>query len=426
MAGDMLAERLMVVSSDGHAGAEIDDFREYLDPAYRHALDDYARAYKEIGGGRSTDFEPMSKKVTDVELAAWKQDFLDTGRLEGYSDPNRRCAELNRDGVAGEVLFPDFGIPFAPFPPSIAARVGNRVSSVDQLIAGFRAYNRWLLDFCAAAPERFAGQAVINFQDPRAAVADIRWAKEQGFVGVVFAMAPGDKDLYDLDYEPVWAAAEEARLPINFHVAISTGIPSYKGKTETFAALRIVGTEVMDIAHRVLTFLIWGGVLERYPNLRVVFTEQHSDWVIGHLARMDHSYYRTGRSEIRDICKLSPSEYFDRQCYLGSSIFSRGEIRARAQIGVDKMMLGMDYPHYEGTFRHDTREYLRATVGVEHVPEAEARKLLGETAVDVFGLDTAKFAATAAEIGPTYADIMAPPKTQEMRGDVLRPLQTIG
>jgi hypothetical protein len=123
---------------------------------------------------------------------------------------------------------------------------------------------------------------------------------------------------------------------------------------------------------------------------------------------------------------LSPSEYFDRQCYLGSSIFSRGEIRARAQIGVDKMMLGMDYPHYEGTFRHDTREYLRATVGVEHVPEAEARKLLGETAVDVFGLDTAKFAATAAEIGPTYADIMAPPKTQEMRGDVLRPLQTIG
>jgi predicted TIM-barrel fold metal-dependent hydrolase len=426
MAEDMPTERLMVVSSDGHAGAEIDDFREYLDPAYRDALNDYARVYKEIGGGRSTDLEPMSKKVTDIELAAWKQDFLDTGRLEGYSDPGRRCAELTREGVAGEVLFPDFGIPFAPFPPSIAARVRNWVSSVDQVIAGFRAYNRWLLDFCAAAPERFAGQAVINFQDPEAAVADIRWAKEQGFVGIVFAMAPGDKDLYDPDYEPVWAAAEEAGLPINFHVAISTGIPAYTGNAGPVSALRIVGTEVMDIAHRVLTFLIWGGVLERHPNLRVVFTEQHSDWVIGHLARMDHSYFRGGRSDIRDICKVSPSEYFSRQCYLGSSIFSRGEIRARSQIGVNKMMLGMDYPHYEGTFRHDTREYLRATLGVEQVPEAEARKLLGETAVAVFGLDRAKFAATASEIGPTYAEIMAPAKTEEMRGDVLRPLQTIG
>lgn len=426
--GGLVEERLMIVSSDGHAGAEMDDYREYLDPKHHEAFDAYAATYRDVAGGRSTDLKPMSNKVNKDELETWKRDFLDAGRLDGYSDPSRRCAELDRDGVAGELLFPDFGIPFAPFPPSIAVRVGSWKSSVEQLIAGLRAFNRWLVDFCAAGRGRFVGQAAINFQDPETAIAEIHWAKEHGFAGIVYAMAPGDKDLYDEAYDPIWSAAEDAEMPVNFHVAISSGIPQYSARTHPAVAMRIVGSDSFETAHKVLTFLIWGGVLARHPRLKCVFTEQHSDWVIGHLANMDHSYNCAPRhSEIRNICLEPPSTYFRRQCYLGSSIFSRGEIRARAQIGLEKMMLGMDYPHYEGTFRHETWDYLRATLGAERVPEAEARKMLGETVVSVFGLDAVKFKHTASQIGPTYSELMAPPnKTYEIRGDIPRPLRTVG
>ena len=421
-------ERLMVVSSDGHVGAEIEHYREYLDPAHLEAFDDYARAFDELAGGRSTDYKPMSRKVNARDLEVWKRDFLDTGRLEGYSDPARRCRELDREGLAGEVLFPDFGIPFGPFPPSAATWAGRAPEpSSDQLRAGLRAYNRWLVDFCSVAPERFAGQAAVSFHDPGAAVDDLHWANEHGLAGIVYTRTPGDRALYDDDYEPIWAAAEALGMPVNFHVAISSEIPQIPASTNPVAALAQLGSELMDIAHKILPALIWGGVMERHPGLTFVFTEQQSDWVIGQLARMNHSYdTRDADSELRRICRVRPSEYFERQCYLGSSIFSRGEVRARDKIGIDHMMLGIDYPHYEGTFRHQTLEYFRATLGAERVPEPEARKMLGETVVEVFGLDAAKLSRIAARIGPTYAEILAEPQTYKMPGDVLRPLQTVG
>lgn len=429
VAAGPVAERLMVVSSDGHAGAEMDDYREYLDPEHREAFDRFVVAYWALAGGRSTDLKTISMKFDDDVVERWKRDYLDRGRLDGYSDPGRRLVEIDGDGVSAELLFPDFAVPFAPFAPSVAAlsAVG---STPEQLVAGFRAYNRWLVDFCAAAPERFAGQVAVSFRDPGVAVADIRWAKEHGLVGVVFVMSPDDKLLYDEAYDPIWSTAEELGMPVNFHVGISSGVPSYAGSTQHPATARALsGSGVMDVGHHILSVLIWGGVMERHPRLTFVFTEQHSDWVIAHLARMDHSYDNGTLRHygIRDVCPLRPGEYFERQCFLGSSIFSRGEIRARHRIGLDKIMLGMDYPHFEGTWRHETREYLRATVGAEQVPEAEVRMLLGETLVRVFGLDATKLSPIAARVGPTYSDLLAPPAPSfEISGDVVRPLVTTG
>jgi hypothetical protein len=65
----------MVVSSDGHVGAEMDDYREYLDPGYNEAFDTYAATYRDLAGGRSTDLKAMSKKVSAEDLAAWKRDY---------------------------------------------------------------------------------------------------------------------------------------------------------------------------------------------------------------------------------------------------------------------------------------------------------------------------------------------------------------
>jgi predicted TIM-barrel fold metal-dependent hydrolase len=385
--------------------------------------------YREIAGGRSTDLKMIRMNFGDAVATVWKRDYIDAGRLDGYSDPYRRSEELDRDGVSGEVLFPDFAIPFAPFPASLSALARVSVTA-DQTVAGFRAYNRWLVDFCAAVPNRFAGQAAISFRDAKQAITDIRWAKEHGLLGIVFVRTPDDPDLYDETLDPVWSTAEELDMPVNFHIAISSGVMHYSSSTDRTVARALVGHDVHEIAHQLLAFLIFGGVMERHPRLKLVFTEQQSDWVIGRLARMDHTYDSplVQNSGIRDLCSLKPSEYFERQCYLGSSTFSRGEIRARGRIGLDKIMLGMDYPHYEGTWRHKTVEYLRATLGAEQVPEDEARKLLGENVVRVFDFDLASLSSIAARIGPGYGEILEAPtaKTFAIRDDVVRPLLTTG
>jgi predicted TIM-barrel fold metal-dependent hydrolase len=186
----------------------------------------------------------------------------------------------------------------------------------------------------------------------------------------------------------------------------------------------MVGADIFTSVRNLLPSLIFGGVLERFPNLKVVFTETHSDWVLGALQRMDHSWERSDlRRDIRDVVPMRPSEYWNRQCYLGSSLFSRAEIAARHRIGVGKMMIGIDFPHSEGAWRYGTRNYVKATFGAEQVPVSEARKMLGGTAAEVFGFDLQALDGIAEKIGLDEADVLSPPEVQPTyRGDLNRPL----
>jgi hypothetical protein len=142
---------------------------------------------------------------------------------------------------------------------------------------------------------------------------------------------------------------------------------------------------------------------------------------------MDFSYEGSYlRSDIRQVLKRRPSQYFADQCFIGSSLFSRQEVEARHEIGLDKMCLGMDYPHPEGTFgAGGTREYLRATLGAAHVPKDEARKLLGENHIALWGLDKERLTALAERVGPAFDEILAPP-TENLfpLGDVNKPLSS--
>jgi hypothetical protein len=175
----------------------------------------------------------------------------------------------------------------------------------------------------------------------------------------------------------------------------------------------------------VLTHLVWSGILERHPGLEVAFTEQGSAWIITALASMDYSYQGSyQRRAVRDVVRHKPSEYFRRQCWLGSSIFSRAEVEARHQIGLDAMCLGMDYPHHEGTFAAGgTTEYLRATLGAAGVPPDEARLLLGGNAITRWGFDHDRLRDLADRFGPSLDLLLTPPDDDLFpRGDVHKPL----
>ncbi|MEI7548665.1 MAG: amidohydrolase, partial [Actinomycetota bacterium] len=178
---------------------------------------------------------------------------------------------------------------------------------------------------------------------------------------------------------------------------------------------------------QILSHLIWGGVLERHPRLKVAFTEQGSGWVVGQIQSMDYTYEGSFlRRDIRDVVRMKPSEYFRRQCWLGSSIFSLAEIEARHDIGVDKIALGMDYPHHEGTWAltpAGTIDYLQATLGVARVTAAEARAMLSENVAALWGFDIDRLRPIADKVGPSMVQVLAVP-TENLfpRGDVNKPL----
>ncbi|MGW6144830.1 amidohydrolase family protein [Streptomyces sp. NPDC055140] len=415
--------RFTVISSDGHVAARMSDYRPYLEKRYHDDFDAFLVDYRKYGVV-TTDSTNIANRLDPDAAAEWKERVADQGRLEASWDPARRVAELDKEGIAAEVLFQEFATPFLMSSPTHAATLQVAQPSDGQLGAGYRAYNRWLTDFRQFAPERWLGMAAISLHDIDAAVAEIKAVKEMGFGGVALPALPEGDRPYQERYDPVWAALQENELVVNIHVAIANALPEYTGAPTLTSARAMVGADIFTGVRNLLPSLIFGGVLERFPRLQIVFTETHSDWVLGALQRMDHSYERSDlRRDIRDVVPRLPSEYFGRQCHLGSSLFSRAEIAARHRIGVDTMMIGMDFPHSEGAWRYGTHAYLEATFGAERVPADEARRMLGATAAGVFGFDLPALDRIAERIGPDEAEVLTPPEVQpSFRGDLDRPL----
>jgi predicted TIM-barrel fold metal-dependent hydrolase len=415
--------RVTLISSDGHVAARMADHRPYLESAYLEEFDAFLVDYAKHGV-KTFDPENVADRLDPEVAEAWQKEVADQGRLEAAWNPERRLAELDREGVAAEVLFQEFATPFIMSSPSRAAAAGLTPPSLDQLSAGYRAYNRWLADFRATAPERWVGMAAISFYDVDAALAEVKAVKELGFAGIAIPALPDDGRLYRPEFDKIWAAMEELELVANIHVAIANTIPQHSGAPSLTASRALIGADIFIGARGLLPAFVFGGILERFPRLQVVFTETHSDWVLGTLKRMDHAYERSDlRRDIRDVVPMKPSDYWERQCHLGSSIWSRAEIAARHRIGVDKMMIGIDFPHSEGAWRFGTDNYIKATFGAEDVPAAEARQMFGETAAAVYGFDLDALKTVADKIGWDEDDVLTAPEVQPTyRGDLDRPL----
>jgi len=171
-------------------------------------------------------------------------------------------------------------------------------------------------------------------------------------------------------------------------------------------AIALVFCETDFFTRRALWFLIFAGVFERFPRLRLAITEQRAHWVPPMLEELD-SIYRSARSaEVRKHLPRLPSEYFASNCFVGASFMSRPECALRHRMGVDRLMWGSDYPHSEGVWPW-VNEGLRWTFNGVAKPEAE--RMLGGNAIDCYGFDTAHLRHKADRIGPTLPQIVDSP-----------------
>jgi predicted TIM-barrel fold metal-dependent hydrolase len=160
--------------------------------------------------------------------------------------------------------------------------------------------------------------------------------------------------------------------------------------------------------------LIFGGVLERHPGLRVVLTEQGVAWLPRGLETQDWFHLRMVLPEAAESLyfgavaagmSMKPSEYFARNFWVGASFLRPSESPLRHQVGVERIMWGADYPHSEGSYPFTT-EALRAAFG--GVPEAEARAMIETNAAEFFGFDLEALRPLADEVGPRVEDVAQP------------------
>jgi predicted TIM-barrel fold metal-dependent hydrolase len=388
----------LIISSDCHAGLPTERYRPYLEARFHRDFDEFL-------GERQARREAMTRLGVRNEAFARKWFTDNEEGLRGGWDSAQRDKELDGDGVAAEVVFPDADAvdsgTAAPFGVGLGLS-GDQ--DPDLGMAGARAHNRWLAEFCAQrSPERRCGVALIPITgEVGAVVAEVRRAKESGLGALMIPAMWADKAPYhDRRYDPVWAAAEELALPVVTH---SGSAPHH----EYGEHLGIYVSEVTWWPARPLWFLLWSGVFERFPGLRFGVAESGCWWLPNLLWFMDRLYLGAhGGKKLSPFAEIrrSPSEYLDRNVFICATNTKRRELAQRYEIGVDNILWGSDFPHPEGTWPR-TREWLRDTF--HDIPVAETRRMLGGAAAEVFGFDTDALAPIAARIGPTPRELGQP------------------
>lgn len=381
-------EHLTLISADTHAGGSHAMYRDYLESKYLDDFDAWRGEYK----------NPFS-------------DLGDQRRLRNW-DTDMRNSQQDADGVVGEVIFPNTVPPF--FPSFVLFAPPPRPEEYELRLAGVRAHNRWLADFCAEHPLRRAGIGQIFVNDVDDAIEDVRWIKDHGLRGGVLlpAIAPDVTWLKPYNhpyYDPLWAVCEELEVPIHNHGG--TGSPAY-ARVPSSGLLLIA--EVPFYSRRTLLFLLLSGVFERFPRLKFVMTESGCSWLPEVLAQLDgiikNVRDKGAIGELRfkpdQILPMSATEYFQRNVWVGASFPSLKDMEAtRDVLGVDKVMWGSDYPHDEGTHPFTT---LTLRQVFHDWPVDDLRKVLSENAAGLFGFDLDALAVEAAKVGPTLAEIREP------------------
>jgi predicted TIM-barrel fold metal-dependent hydrolase len=289
--------------------------------------------------------------------------------IRRLTDPDLRIRDQDRDGVQAEVLYGVLG-------------AGIRLQDPEAAVEVCRIYNEWLADFTKHYPDRLLGLASLPAGDVQATVEEVLRARRLGLKGLEFATTHEMTPLWNPYWEPLWAAVNEVELPIHFHTIgnkrppVPEEIPERAKRAA--AAVGITGFQLFTA--NFLMSMVFAGVLERYPKVRVVLGESGIGWIPYILERMDYEWEDQFKSDL-DLT-MKPSEYWYRQC---KATFQYDEVGIRMldKLGEDCIMWGNDFPHPDGVWP-DSLEYIDKQFG--HLPPATKRKIVCENAMQFYGL----------------------------------------
>ena len=384
--------RYLVISSDCHAGLPNEQYREWLDPAYRQAFDD-SQAERAL-----FEEELKGRGMRNEEFAEeWERENEEG--LRGGWDAARRDKELDADGVAGEVIFPDADAvtsgASAPFGAGLGAGGDH---DPELLMAGARAHNRWLAELCAESPDaRRASRSCRS-----CTTSTPRWPRSPERRSRACAAGSSSRRCGSRTRRTTTTATTRCGPRARTSGCRSTctrARPTRSPTASTSASTcpRCAGGRCARCGS------CCGRASSSSSRLKFVVTECGAFWASDLLWTCDIVYDREHAakklgSELGKRLTMRPSEYFDRNCSIGASNTRRRELARRYEIGVENLMWGNDFPHPEGTWPH-TKEWLRNAFW--DIPVDETAAILGGSAAEVYGFDTDALAPLAERIGPT-------------------------
>ncbi len=358
-----MAYNTKVISADAHIIEPPDLWTSRLDKRFKERA---PRVVHEAETDRWVSEDAALPAITDlVGINRPLGSTQTTGRygldiLQGGYDPEVRLRDMNRDGVYGEVLYPTVGLRLF------------MVKDIELQKALFATYNTWLANFCRTHPERYKGIGMICVDDIEGAVQELHRCKELGLSGGMIGMEQSEYELPK--YDPIWAAAEQLGMPLNMHTGTGRG-PRNRTRIDF-----VVYSVHMQ---RVLAAMIYSGIFDRFPKLKVVSVEAEAGWASSFLERMDYFYDLHGeKRKARGIfCERPPSEIL-RQHIGYTFIFDYTGIVARKVIGENALMWSSDFPHGGSTWPDSQKVIAEQLAGV---PESDAQKIIWGNAAALYG-----------------------------------------
>ena len=299
-----------MIDSDGHILEPLTLWKDYLDPAYRD------RAPKLV-----IDSDGKERLLVEEQVLGSQQGMggiggvgarqgvvssatmkYEEGRPGGF-DPHKRIPDMDLDGIDAAFLYPSMGL-FA-----------GAVHDPDLAAALCRAYNRWLADYCKPYPDRLFGIAMLPMQSVEHAIEEMQFARQElGMRGGFMRPNPyNDRLIHDPVYEPFWSAAEELRFLDRLPRGRQQRHADGRHRPLRGPCRQHIISHTMEMMLACLS-VIWGGVVERHPKLRVGFLESGGGWVAPWLDRMDRHFDDQGFND--SGLKTRPSELFQRNCWI--------------------------------------------------------------------------------------------------------------
>ena len=372
------------IDADGHILEPPDTWERYIDAKFRDRAirivkDHDGLEVLEIGGRPSKYRRPgqlalsgaMGKSGEELLPSAHKT-YVNQAPF-GSMDPRERLALLDKDGLEKAIIYPTLGLAWET----------EDVEDLELQAAYARAYNRWVVDFCADSNRRLVPIAHISFGEPNEAARELDRAVKAGCRGAFFVpFTPSYKSHAHPDYDPFWAKAQELNVPVAIH---PSGEPPAKRVHQRFRdmqkwALWHFNVHGAQGPLQAFTALFQYGLFERFPSVKVVVLESGAGWAGYLLNRMDAVFQTRLGENVR--LKEKPSYYFYRQCWISGDPDEKAFGHIVEFVGADKFFWASDFPHLDhpGNYMEELLEL------VEPMSPATRQKVIGENAAKVYGL----------------------------------------
>jgi predicted TIM-barrel fold metal-dependent hydrolase len=301
---------------------------------------------------------------------------------KGCYDSDARVADMDINGVWASLSFPSTLTGFAN-------RVLSSASSPEVGLAATKAWNDWMFEeWYSPNPDRIIPMGLTFLADAEAAAAEIYRNAARGFRAVSLPERPhhiGFPDLFSGYWDPVVQACSDTDTVINLHIGSSGGYDA----PDISRGMVKHGLNVVSHGLRATLFgqlslaacaeWLWSGYPARFPKLEIAMSEGGIGWVAMLLDRLDNIMDRSGYGA--DVfTELRPAELVKRNFWF-CTIDDPSTIDTRYRIGVDNIMVEVDYPHGDSTWP-DSQAVIEKCWG--HLPNDELRAVCSQNASKLY------------------------------------------